>query len=60
MCYFIKLGFSGKKMNALSLSLSLENTFLKGLLFSFADHPAYLPGSALGPGEPAAWGGSES
>ena len=59
MCYFVKLGFSSKKMNVLNFSLSLENTFLKGLLFSFADHPPHHPDSALSPGEPAPWGGSE-
>ena len=49
MCYFIKLGFSSKKMNVLNLSLSLERTFLKGLFFSFADHPPHHPGPALRP-----------
>ena len=51
MCYFVKLVFSGKRINELNLNLSLENTFLKVRLFKITDYPPHCRDSALGPGQ---------
>lgn len=51
MCYFVKLVFSGKKIDELNLNLSLENTFLKVPLFKITDYPPHCRDSALGPGQ---------